>query len=215
MHPKKAQELGVKTGDVVVLIGRRRRATYGRVAISAAASDRAPASANKKKASSVGASSSVVHLSSTLAHYLRVRLNDKVKVVALSAPDLDLKEPRSGDLKLLQSRTPTVVETITLSPVEDSYQAVVAAEGGDEISEEELMERWVRPYLETGGGGGGLLKTNMVVSLRDEATGRSLEFLVTHMSLRQPDSESVTQGSKKKKASSSKSSKDKGMLYVV
>lgn len=154
ISPKKAKELKITTGDVVVVIGRRRRATYATVAVG-----------NKKPVTQC-------IISENLAANLRLRQDDKIKVVPLSTDD-DLGE-RSGDL-LLIAQSPQTATAVTVSPVEDSWNNLIASEG--EVTDDEWMERFVKPYLEESGG---LLKKGHTLKLRDE-NGKLLEVIVTHM----------------------------------
>jgi hypothetical protein len=166
----KAKELGVSAGDVVVLVGRRRHASYGTVEI------RAASSSSKK---------TVCSISQNMASNLRLRQDDKVKVVALekSFEDENASE-RSGDLLLLQKQ-PSKIQSVTFSPVEDSLAALTAMEGGDEIAEGELLARFVTPYLETGDvtvTTTAVLKQGHLIALRDE-NGKRLEFYISHIDI--------------------------------
>lgn len=156
MSPSKAKELKLKADDVVVVIGRRRHAAYGRVRI-----------AKGKKVT--------VTVSQNLASNLRIRQDDKVKLVPLAGSD---HEDRSGDLILLEVDTPAVVAAATFSPLEDSLNALESSEGGDEIAEEELMERFVTPYTQDRSNV--LIKRGNVLTLRDD-NGKKLDFMITHV----------------------------------
>jgi len=157
---KKAKELNVSNGDVVGIIGKRRRATYGVVAIA-------------KK----GSSSSSCSVAFNMANNLRVRDGDKVKIVPLDTLGVEAEE-RSGDILLL-SKNPSVASSVSLAPIEDSLNALINAEGGDEIDDDELMERFVSPYLDLEGDAGDfLVKENNVLALKDE-NGKILEFMVS------------------------------------
>jgi transitional endoplasmic reticulum ATPase len=155
--PTKAKELGVKTGDIVVIVGRRRRAAYARVAV-----------AKGKKA--------VCTISENLASNLRLRKGDKVKVETLSDEISD--EIRTGDMVLMKRSTAPKAASVTFSPVLDSLSALEAGEGGDELSDEEILSRFVTPYLETNA----LLKKGHVLTLRDESN-KKLELVITHMEI--------------------------------
>jgi len=158
---KKAKELKVKSGQIVGVIGRRRRAAYATV--------------ETKKVSSGAA-----EVSRNLGNNLRIRDGDKIKVVKLGSDEAD--EEATGDMRLMASQ-PSTAESATLSPIEDSYNELVATEGGDEISDEEIMERFVAPYLDLEDGDNTvLLKKGHVLTLRDD-NGRSLDFLVTNIEL--------------------------------
>jgi transitional endoplasmic reticulum ATPase len=169
LTPSKAKELGVSKGQVVAVVGKRRKATYARIHIQ------------KTKKSSAA---STCTLSENLAKNLRLRKGDKVKVVLLgSSEDVSTGEnvaTHSGDMILLETKTAPVAVSVTLSPIEDSLNSLQALEtGGDTIPDEELMERFVSPYLEESGG---LLKSGQVLLLTDD-NGRKLEFLVSGMEL--------------------------------
>jgi len=165
---KKARELGVSSGDVVGVVGRRRRVTYGVVSIF------------PKK----GPSSSSCSIAFNLANNLRVREGDSIKVVPLEDSEENraaMEEERSGDMLLL-CRTAEVADNVALAPIEDSLNMLINAEGGDEIEEEELIERFVTPYFDMNNGGGMLVKEGNVVVMRDE-NGKVLEFIVSSVGI--------------------------------
>lgn len=157
ISPSKAKELGVKSGEVVGIIGRRRRASYAVVNVAKG-------------------SKGAIKLSFNLANNLRVRSTDKVKVAPL---EQDSDEENSGDMALLTSQ-PSVAHSVTFSPVKDSLHSLELSEGGDEISEEELIERFVKPYLDVDGSA--VLKQGHTIILRD-GNNMSLEFTVTHFDI--------------------------------
>mgnify|MGYP005839635991 CR=1 FL=1 len=159
ISPSKAKELNVKEDSVIALVGRRRRATFARVSVS-----------KQKK--------SVCTLSANLASNLRLRKDDKVKVVPLSKSYQE-EDQHSGDVVLLDAKEAPKIMSLTLSPIEDSLQALEAGEGGDEIPDEEIQQRFVAPYLEDAGA---LIKKGHVLTLRDEM-GKKLEFMVTGVAL--------------------------------
>merc|ERR1719343_1375330 len=161
LSSKKAKELGVSNGDIVAVIGRRRTATYGRVTV------------HKKKR--LSASSCTV--SENLAKNLRVHKGDKVKVVPLREENTSDEGGHSGELLLVDTDSAPTIESITLSPIEDSLWSLEAQEGGDSISDDNISERFIAPYLEDTGG---LLKSGQVLLMRDE-NGRKLEFLVSSL----------------------------------
>ena len=109
---KKAEELGLSKGDIVALVGRRRKATYATVAIQSKTKKNPPISS--------------CELTHNLATNLRLRNGDKVKIVPLEA-GMEKKEERSGDMLLL-TKTPTVAISVTFAPVEDSLKSLVASE---------------------------------------------------------------------------------------
>jgi hypothetical protein len=158
--------LGVSTGDVVVLVGRRRHAAYATVEIAKGG----------KKSSSV--------ISQNMAYNLRLRQDDKIKVVVLEKSfEEEAASERSGDLRLVQKQ-PSLIKSITFSPVEDSLAGLVALEGGDEIPDSVLQARFVTPYLENCESA--VLKQGHLLVLRDD-NGRRLEFYVSHVSLDSPE----------------------------
>lgn len=158
ISPSKAKELGLKNGDVAAVVGRRRRAAYARVAV-----------AKGKK--------SDCSMSVNLAKNLRLGKGDTLKVVPLTE---DSEEgTRSGDMILLDRSAAPKVASVTFSPLDDSLASLEAIEGGDEIPDEELVSRFVTPYLESSNG---LLKRGQIMILKDE-NGRKLEFLVSHMEI--------------------------------
>jgi len=159
LSPAKAKELSFKEGDVIMVIGRRRRAAYAKVHI------------HKGK-------KSVATVSASMAMNLRLRNGDKVKIASLTSESDE--EHTSGDMILFQS-SPKPVTSVTFSPVEDSLSSLESSEGGDEISDEEIMERFVTPYMELDDKVA-LVKKGHIVKMTDD-NGRNLEFIVTHVEL--------------------------------
>lgn len=142
-----------------MVIGRRRRASYARVHIH-----------KGKKSTAV--------VSANMATNLRLRNGDKVKVASLTTENDE--EHTSGDMILFQS-SPKTVTSVTFSPVEDSLASLESSEGGDEISDDEIMERFVNPYVELNDNVA-LVKKDHIVKMTDD-NGKSLEFVVTHVEL--------------------------------
>ena len=159
LSPSKASELSVKSGENVVLIGRRRCALFAIVKVK-----------KGKKSKCI--------VSPNMASNLRVRNEDKIKVLKMGVDD---DQPLSGDMELLKTSTPPKVASVTLSPIEDSLSQLEAREGGDEISTEELTDRFVTPYLNLDESSV-LLKKGHVLTLTDDA-GRRLDFTVSEMEL--------------------------------
>jgi formylmethanofuran dehydrogenase subunit D len=160
LSPSKAKELSMKEGDVIVVIGRRRRAAYARVHI------------HKQKT----ATSCTV--AENLAANLRLRTGDTIKVSSLTS--VDDEEHKTGDMILFRS-SPKPVTSVTYSPVEDSLQNLEASEG--ELSDEEITERFVAPYLNLEASESCILvKKGHVVKMTDD-NGKHLEFMVTHVEL--------------------------------
>lgn len=176
LSSSKAKELGVGAGDTVVLIGRRRAASYGIVQI-----------ASKKKAKFTSCT-----LSANLASNLRLRQDDKVKVVPLTKTKEsdDDEGNRSGDLVLLDNDKPIKVTAVTFSPIEDSLVALESNEGGDELTDEEIKERFIDPYLATDGA---MIKQGHALKLRDE-NGKALDFMVSFVELKGSAAKSEKEG---------------------
>lgn len=160
ISPSKAKELNLKSGDIVGIIGRRRRASYAVVDVA--------------KSSKKGS----VNISHNLATNLRIRDTDKVKIVNLDKNAEDAFEATSGDMGLLSIK-PNAASSVTFSPVKDSLHSLELTEGGDELSEDEILSRFVKPYLNMEDGVVVLKKGHTLV-LRD-ANRMTLEFTVTHL----------------------------------
>lgn len=168
--PAKARELGIEAGDVVGVVGRRRRASYARVAVA--------------KKMSRGA----VRLSHNLGTNLRLTEADKAKVVPLAVAEEEVRGNgeegaayRTGDVALLAYR-PHVAAAVTFSPVRDSLDSLERREGGDELNEEELRDRFVTPYLDFEEGDELIAKMGHTLVLTDNS-GRSLEFTVSQLDM--------------------------------
>lgn len=124
-------------------------------------------------------SQSKASIAYNMANNLRLRDGDKVKIVPIEE-GVEAKEERSGDMILL-AQSPNVVSSVTFSPVEDSYNALVASEGGDDIEDEELKERFVDNYLNMEEGADAIImKEGNIISMVDE-NGKELEFIVSHI----------------------------------
>lgn len=172
---KKAEELGLSKGDIVALIGRRRRASYATVSIkSNAKGDKATSSCE---------------LSHNMASNLRLRDGDKVKIVPLGT-GTENKEERSGDMLLL-TKTPSMTNSVTFAPVQDSLKSLVASEGGDAIPDDELLERFVSPYLNLDKEETILVKQGCTIVMQDE-NSKTLEFIISHV-----DTEESSEGKNK------------------
>lgn len=172
LSAKKAAELNLKQNDIVVVIGRRRHATYGMVQITGGKST----------------AKTVCGISPNLAANLRLRQDDKLKVEPLHTNESSETEAdaRSGDLVLIQS-APRPMASVTFSPLEDSLEHLVKLEGGDSIPDEELQARFIVPYLE-GAEQGALLKQDHLLTLTDE-NGQQLEWYVSHVELEGEESD--------------------------
>lgn len=127
-----------------------------------------------------GSKNDACTVSANLASNLRLRQDDALKIVPLQSESHE-GEDRSGDLLLVKTEKPANVESVTFAPIEDSIAALEASEGGDEISDEEIMERFIQPYTEDIDGGA-LVKKGHVLTLRDE-NGKKLEVMVSHVDL--------------------------------
>lgn len=159
ISPSKAKELKVSAGDVILVVGRRRRATYAYVDVQK----------SKKE---------ICSIPENMAKNLRLRNTDKLKVIPLG---LQEDESRHGDMILLKYAAPPKVASITFSPIEDSLNSLAAREGGDGLGDDEIMERFVTPYLNLEDSTA-LVKKDSVVTITDD-NGKKLEFMVTHVEL--------------------------------
>lgn len=168
LSPSKAKELGVKTGQIVAVIGKRRRASYAKVKVAKM-------------------SSGSVALRYNLASNLRIRDTDKVKVVPIDGSATDDESYGSGDMALVVT-PPAVAHSVTFSPVKDSLHSLELSEGGDELSEDEINERFVTPYLNMEDAGEVVLKEGHTLVLMD-ANKVSLEFTVSHLDMDGDDEE--------------------------
>eukprot|EP00584_Thalassiosira_punctigera_P008058 CAMPEP_0172542180 /NCGR_PEP_ID=MMETSP1067-20121228/12846_1 /TAXON_ID=265564 ORGANISM="Thalassiosira punctigera, Strain Tpunct2005C2" /NCGR_SAMPLE_ID=MMETSP1067 /ASSEMBLY_ACC=CAM_ASM_000444 /LENGTH=907 /DNA_ID=CAMNT_0013328363 /DNA_START=220 /DNA_END=2943 /DNA_ORIENTATION=- len=165
----KARELGVKAGDIVAVVGKRRRASYARVDVAKM-------------------SSSAARLRQNLAVNLRVRDADKVKIVPIGGNDEEEGAYTTGDMALVSS-APSLAYSVTYSPVRDSLHSLELSEGGDELGEDEMAARFVTPYLDLEEDSAAVVaKLGHTLTLTD-ANGRSLEFTVTHLDMEGEDSE--------------------------
>ena len=82
---------------------------------------------------------------------------------------------------ILLTKDAEVVSSVTYSPIEDSLNNLVNSEGGDEIEDEELMERFIEPYLNLEDDGGSVVaKSGSVVTMKDE-NGKTLDFMISHV----------------------------------
>jgi transitional endoplasmic reticulum ATPase len=174
LSKSKAKELGVSVGDIVVIVGRRRRAAYGRVEV---------VKSTKK------AKTAFCTISENLAKNLRLRKGDKAKVVPLgrtkksgTAAGSALSDDvgtHSGDMVLVEAEKAPAVTSVMMSPIEDSLRSLESLEGGDSIPDEEINARFVTPYINDKGG---LLKRGQILRLTDDS-GRRLDFIVTDMTI--------------------------------
>jgi hypothetical protein len=173
ISPSKAKELKVAAGDVILVVGRRRRATYAFVDVQK----------SKKE---------ICSMPENMAKNLRLRNTDKLKVIPLG---LQEDESRHGDMILLKHAAPPKVASVTFSPIEDSLNSLAAREGGDGLGDDEIMERFVTPYLNLDESIA-LVKKDSVVTITDD-NGKHLDFIVTHIELEDasamPDAEGTFQ----------------------
>lgn len=113
-----------------------------------------------------------------MAKNLRLRTGDKLKVIPLGSEE---DQPRSGDMVLMKHDSPPKVASVTFSPILDSLNALEAREGGDELSDDEISERFLTPYLNLAESTA-LVKKNSVLAITDD-NGRTLDFMVTYVEL--------------------------------
>ncbi len=174
ISPSKAKELNIKSGDLVAIIGKRRRASYAKVNILPK-----------------GAATEEAKLSRNMASNLRLRTMDKVKIVPLSSKNNgeendDDEECESKSYSLGNKPTSSIAQSITLHPLKDSLTSLDYKEdgGGDGLSDDEVLERFITPYLnlEEDEEGGIFLNGGHMLTLKDE-NGFRLEFKVGHLEL--------------------------------
>mmetsp|Transcript_3108 Transcript_3108/g.6847 ORF Transcript_3108/g.6847 Transcript_3108/m.6847 type:complete len:910 (+) Transcript_3108:193-2922(+) len=162
LSPNKAKELNVKSGDIVAIIGKRRRASYGKVKVA------------KMKGGSVKVSYNV-------ANNLRIRDTDQVKIVPLTSDTGSDENGNEYESYSLGTQPTEVAAAVTFSPVVDSLNILELREGGDELSDDEILERFVTPYLNLEGGDV-ILKEGHTLVLMDE-NKVALEFTVSHLDM--------------------------------
>jgi hypothetical protein len=179
--------MGLKAGDPVVLVGRRRRASYARIKVVDA---KELNKLHHHHAGSSAMSKKPCVVPENLARNLRLRQDDAVKIVPLTDGDDTSKADRSGDLQLLSSGTKIpALASVTFSPVSESLDSLQASEG--EVSDEEIQERFVGPYTE--GSSSALIKLGSIVTMVDDG-GKRLDFVVTGAEI---DEEGGREASKK------------------
>ena len=188
------------------MVGRRRRATYGIVKVVAAAAAAAASSKTKKQKQKTSGNNknknNACTISANLAKNLSLRQDDKLKVIPFLQPEQQEKSEddeavsyhhqrrhrRSGDLQLVHQAKPATVQSVTLSPIQDSLISLQAQEtAGDDIPDEELQARFVQPYLLDDHNSSkkkkaAVIKQGHILTLRDE-NGKQLEFVVSHVEL--------------------------------
>ena len=102
----KAKELGVKSGDAVAVIGRRRRQIVAYISVSSKPTSKSSAT-----------------ITENFAANLCLRDGDAFKVVP---------SPKGGAVEAMG---------VIFAPTDESLAALEAADGGDEIPEDDLQER--------------------------------------------------------------------------
>ena len=138
LSPEKASELSLRSGDVVTVIGRRRRSAYATVSVD-----------KKLKGDSL-------RMSAAMSANLRVRDDDKAKVIRLT-----------GDAEDRHTIEPAGAASATLSPVRDSLLTLAATHGGD-MDDDALLERFVGPYLNLDESDSVILGKGNVLKLTDD-----------------------------------------------
>jgi hypothetical protein len=111
-----------------------------------------------------------VTLSRNLAHNLKLDTGDTIKILPSQSDD-SKPEPASA---------------VGLSPTEESLNRLESLNGGDELTEDDLTERFIQPYLESGNGN---LQVGHLLTLRD-VDGKTCEFVVN--SITTPSTEDPT-----------------------
>jgi hypothetical protein len=140
-------------------------------------------------------------ITSNMASNLRLRQDDKVKIVPIrdtidttnnkNDDSTEQNTARSGDLLLLKQSEPSKASTVTFAPVEDSLNTLSASEGGDDISDDELVQRFITPYMMESSAANSiaLLKQGHLVTLRDD-NGKKLEFYISSIEIERETDES-------------------------
>jgi hypothetical protein len=182
----KAKEMGLKAGDAVVLVGRRRRASYARVEVVDAKELK---KLHHHHAGSSAMSKKPCVVPENLARNLRLRQDDTVKIVPLTDDDESAKADRSGDLQLLSrgTRVPALA-SVTFSPVAESLESLQASEG--DVSDEEIQERFIGPYTEDSASA--LIKLGSIVTMVDD-NGKRLDLVVTGAELEEEEGRGDTE----------------------
>ena len=131
----------------------------------------------------------VISESDNLTH---LQDGDKLKIVPIAEGAED-KEERSGDMVLL-TKSPDVASSVTFAPVEDSYNSLVASEGGDDIEDEELKERFIDYYMNLDEDGDSIvMKEGSIITMVDE-NNKQLDFIVSHIGECDEDEEESDEG---------------------
>ena len=178
----KARELQLHQGELVAIIGKRRRCAYVKVNIL---TDMTTTTTTK--------SSSVI-IGRNLANNLHIRNDDKVRIISVNEieeNDEDRQQRRnessstttgSGSYGL--GKRPTIVaKTVTFHPIKDTMSNNVD-DYDDDVSNEELISRFITPYLDYSSAvdvdtdeNVAIMKEGHVLSLTDE-NGSVMEFTI-------------------------------------
>jgi hypothetical protein len=145
----KAKELQLHQGDLVAIIGKRRRCAYVKVNIL---------TTNKTTTTGmIPKSSSSIQLGRNLANNLHIRNDDKVRILSINEIEQQQEEEdqrqqesttsSSSGSYGLGKRPTNVAKTITLHPIKDTLSNV--NNDDEEVSDEELIVRFITPYLDS------------------------------------------------------------------
>jgi len=158
----KAKELGVSVNDIVSVVGRRRKVSMANIGLL-------PKSTKGK---------SKCHISKNLAWNLRIRDGDELKLIPFEEEKVEDVE-RSGDFELLnQNKVPETAISVTLSPFKDSLLALESSPGEDELEDEEILQRFLSPFLSSDSEGKVIWKKGHVLWISDE-NHKMLQFVVS------------------------------------
>lgn len=171
----KAHELQLHQGDLVAIIGKRRRCAYVKVNILT------------DKTTTTKLSS--VKIGRNLANNLHIRNDDKVRLISIN--EIEENEAQQQQQQQKESSTtgsgsyglgkrPTIVaKIVTLHPIKDTMSNV----DDDDVSDEELISRFITPYLDSSTDDVdndedvAIMKEGHVLTLTDE-NGSVMEFTI-------------------------------------
>ena len=168
----KARELRLRQGDLAAIMGKRRRCAY--VKVNILQTDR----------TTTTKSSSAVIIGRNLANNLRIRNDDKVRIISVNEIEENENEDqqRQNGSYGLGKRPTIVAKTVTFRPIKDTM-----SNDDDDVSNEELISRFISPYLESSSTDDvvndenesvmAIMKEGHVLSLTDD-NGNVMEFTI-------------------------------------
>lgn len=177
----KARELRLRQGELVGIMGKRRRCAY--VKVNILQTDRTTTTTT-----TTTSSSSAVIIGRNLANNLRIRNDDKVRIISVNEIEENENEDQqqqNGSYGL--GKRPTIVaKTVTFHPIKDTMSNNVD-DYDDDVSNEELISRFITPYLESSSADDvdndenenvmAIMKEGHVLSLTDD-NGNVMEFTI-------------------------------------